>query len=36
VAAKDTPPMASEGSKKAEVIDAMGRAQGTTLAEMMN
>ena len=34
-AAKDTAPIAREGSKKAEVIDLMRRSQGATLAEIM-
>jgi hypothetical protein len=35
VAAKDTLPVAREGSKKAEVIELMRRSQGATLAEIM-
>ena len=35
VAAKDTTPVAREGSKKAEVINLMRRSQGATLAEIM-
>jgi hypothetical protein len=34
-AAKDSTPVAREGSKKAEVIDLMRRSQGATLAEIM-
>jgi hypothetical protein len=34
-AAKDTTPIAREGSKKAEVINLMRRSQGATLAEIM-
>jgi hypothetical protein len=34
-AAKETAPVAREGSKKAEVIDLMSRSQGATLAEIM-
>jgi hypothetical protein len=34
-AAKDTAPIAREGTKKAEVIDLMRRSQGATLAEIM-
>jgi hypothetical protein len=34
-AAKGAPDIAREGSKKAEVIDLMGRSQGATLAEIM-
>jgi hypothetical protein len=34
-AAKDTAPIAREGSKKAELIDLMRRSQGATLAEIM-
>ena len=35
VAAKETTPVAREGSKKADVIELISRAQGATLAEIM-